>query len=221
MSQIDVINVNGEKVDTLQLNDSIFNIEPNQDVMFRYVHYQLAKRRAGLASAKTRDEVAGGGRKPYRQKHTGRARAGSTRSPLWRHGGVTHGPKPRDFSHKLNKKMKKLALKSTLSDKFKEGNLVVVDKFQLDSPKTKNIVEIKNNLNLDTAVVFLHELNKEHSNVKLAARNVKGLKVIIADNPNNVSEKTTIDGVNVFDMLKYSKVVLTRDMVKKIEEVLA
>ncbi len=221
MSQIDVFNVNGEKVDTLQLNDNIFNIEPNQDVMFRYVHYQLAKRRAGLASAKTRAEVAGGGRKPYRQKHTGRARAGSTRSPLWRHGGVTHGPKPRDFSHKLNKKMKKLALKSTLSDKFKEGNLVVVDKLQLDSPKTKNIVEIKNNLKLDTAVVFLHELNKEHSNVKLAARNVKGLKVIIADNPNNVSEKTTIDGVNVFDMLKYSKVVLTRDMVKKIEEVLA
>ena len=221
MSQIDVLNVNGEKVDTIELNDNIFNMEPNKDVIFRYVHYQLAKRRAGLASAKTRAEVAGGGRKPYRQKHTGRARAGSTRSPLWRNGGVTHGPKPRDFSHKLNKKMKKLALKSTLSDKFQEGNLIVVDKIELDTPKTKKMIEIKNNLKLDTAVVFLPELNKPHLNTKLAARNIEGVKVIIADNPNNVSEKVTIDGVNVFDMLKYSKVVLTRSMVKKIEEVLA
>ncbi len=217
MSQVDVFNTNGEKIDTIELNDMVFNIKPNKDVMFRYVHYQLAKRRAGLANAKTRAEVAGGGRKPYRQKHTGRARAGSTRSPLWRHGGVTHGPKPRDFSHKLNKKMKKLALKSTLSDKFREGNLVVVDEIKFDEPKTKKMFEVKSNLKLDTAVFFLPELNDKHVNVKLAARNIKGVKVIIADNPNNVSEKTTIDGVNVFDMLKYSKVVLNREMVKKIE----
>jgi large subunit ribosomal protein L4 len=221
MSQIDVVNIKGEKVDTIELNDSIFNIEPNTDVMYRYVRYQLAKRRAGLANAKTRGEVAGGGRKPYRQKHTGRARAGSTRSPLWRHGGVTHGPKPRDFSFKLNKKMKKLALKSTLSDKFREGNLLVVDEIKLDEPKTKKVVEIKGTLNLDSALVLLPEVDDKHFNVKLAARNVKDLKVIIADNPNNVSEKVTIDGVNVFDMLKYSKLVLTVDMVKKIEEVLA
>jgi large subunit ribosomal protein L4 len=189
--------------------------------MYRYVHYQLAKRRSGLANTKTKGEVAGGGRKPYRQKHTGRARAGSTRSPLWRHGGVTHGPKPRDFSHKLNKKVKKLALRSTLSDKFREGNLVVVDELALNEPKTKKIVEIKENLKLNSALVLLPEVNDKHFNVKLAARNLKDFKIIIADNPNNVSEKPTIDGVNVFDMLKYSKLVLTVGMVKKIEEVLS
>jgi len=149
MAQADVVNVAGQKVGTVELSESVFNVEPNKDLMYRYVNMQLSGRRAGLASAKTRSEVRGGGRKPWAQKHTGRARVGSTRSPLWRHGGVIHGPKPKDWSFNMTKKMKKVALRSVLSIRLNEGNLIVLDDLKFDKPKTKQLREVLSNLGLD------------------------------------------------------------------------
>ncbi len=225
MAQVDLLNVKGEKVGTLEISDFVFNIDPNYDVMWRYVDMQLSNRRAGTASTKTRGEVSGGGRKPWPQKHTGRARHGSIRSPIWRHGGIAHGPKPRDWSKKLNKKMKKLALRSALSVKYRENKLLVLDDLKLERPKTKSLKEILQNLQLSDkkTLIVLPWKEEGYMNVKLSGRNLPDVKVIIADNPNNSKngEKAVrIDGLNVFDMLKYDYLVLTRDMVSKIEEVL-
>lgn len=225
MAQADVVNTAGQKVGTVELNEAIFNVEPNMDVMFRYVNMQLAGRRAGLASAKTRSEVKGGGRKPWPQKGTGRARAGSTRSPLWRHGGVIHGPKPKDWSFKLTKKMKKVALRSALSIRLKEGNLIVLDDLKLDKPKTKDLRTIIGNIGLDKtqkALFILPWQRDEYQNVRLSGRNIYGVKVIIADNPGNYKDegKANIDGVNVYDIINHEKLVITTDLVRKIEEVL-
>ncbi len=224
MPTVDVYNLKGEKVGTIELSENVFNIEPNLDVMWRYVDMQLSNRRAGTASTKTRGEVSGGGRKPWPQKHTGRARHGSIRSPIWRHGGVAHGPKPRDWSKKLNKKMKRLALRSALSVKYREGKLFVLDDITFDVPKTKKMREVLSNLKLsDSKVLFVLPWKKEeYINVRLAGRNLPNVKVIIADNPNNTKngQQVNIDGLNVYDMLKYDVLVLTKDMVKKIEEVL-
>ncbi len=220
MAVVDLLNVKGEKVGTIELKDEVFNIEPNQDVMWRYVDMQLNNRRAGTASTKTRGEVSGGGRKPWPQKHLGRARHGSIRSPIWRHGGVAHGPKPRDWSKKLNKKMKKLALRSALSVKFREGKLLVLEDITFEEPKTRRMREVLTNLNLkDEKVLFvLPWKREEYMNVRLSGRNIPNVKVLIADNPGN--GKTNVDGLNVYDMLKYEYLVLTKDTVKKIEEVL-
>ena len=224
MPTVDVYNLKGEKVGTIELSENVFNIEPNLDVMWRYVDMQLSNRRAGTASTKTRGEVSGGGRKPWPQKHTGRARHGSIRSPIWRHGGVAHGPKPRDWSKKLNKKMKRLALRSALSVKYREGKLLVLDDITFDVPKTKRMKEVLSNLKLsDSKVLFvLPWKREEYMNVRLAGRNLPNVKVIIADNPNNTNngQRVNIDGLNVYDMLKYDILVLTKDTVKKIEEVL-
>ncbi|MCD6551055.1 50S ribosomal protein L4 [Thermotoga sp.] len=225
MAQVDLFNVKGEKVGTLEISDFVFNIEPNYDVMWRYVDMQLSNRRAGTASTKTRGEVSGGGRKPWPQKHTGRARHGSIRSPIWRHGGVAHGPKPRDWSKKLNKKMKRLALRSALSIKFRESRLLVLEDLKFERPKTRSLKEVLQNLDLadKKALIALPWKEEGYINVKLSGRNLPNVKVIIADNPNNSKngEKAVrIDGLNVFDMLKYDYLILTKDMVSKIEEVL-
>jgi len=225
MAQVDLYNVKGEKIGVLELSDYVFNIDPNYDVMWRYVDMQLSNRRAGTASTKTRGEVSGGGRKPWPQKHTGRARHGSIRSPIWRHGGVAHGPKPRDWSKKLNKKMKRLALRSTLSVKYRENKLIVLDDLKMERPKTKELKEILKNLNLSDqkVLIVLPWKREEYMNVKLSGKNLPNVKVIIADNPNNSKDgerAVRIDGLNVFDMLKYDYLVLTKDMVSKIEEVL-
>ena len=225
MAQVDLFNVKGEKVGTLEISDFVFNIEPNYDVMWRYVDMQLSNRRAGTASTKTRGEVSGGGRKPWPQKHTGRARHGSIRSPIWRHGGVAHGPKPRDWSKKLNKKMKRLALRSALSIKFRESRLLVLEDLKFERPKTRSLKEVLQNLDLTDkkALIALPWKEEGYINVKLSGRNLPNVKVIIADNPNNSKngEKAVrIDGLNVFDMLKYDYLILTKDMVSKIEEVL-
>lgn len=225
MAQIELLNMKGEKVGTLELSDSVFNIDPNMDVMYRYVDMQLTNRRQGTASTKTRATVRGGGRKPWPQKHTGRARHGSIRSPLWRHGAVAHGPKPREWYKKLPKKMKRLAIKSALSVRFRENNLLVLDDVRFDEPRTKRMKELLSNLNLSDKKVlfFLPWKREEYMNVRLAGRNLKNVKVIIADNPNNSKtgeEVTRIDGVNVYDILNHDVLVLTRDMVRKIEEVL-
>jgi large subunit ribosomal protein L4 len=225
MAQADVVNVAGQKVGTVELSESVFNVEPNKDLMYRYVNMQLSGRRAGLASAKTRSEVRGGGRKPWAQKHTGRARVGSTRSPLWRHGGVIHGPKPKDWSFNMTKKMKKVALRSVLSIRLNEGNLIVLDDLKFDKPKTKQLREVLSNLGLDKSQKTLFVLpwqKDEYQNVRLSGKNIYGVKVIIADNPGNtaVTSKANIDGLNVYDIVNHEKLVLTTDLVRKIEEVL-
>ncbi|MEN3007756.1 50S ribosomal protein L4 [Pseudothermotoga sp.] len=223
MAVVDLYNVKGQKIGVQELKDEIFNIEPNLDVMWRYIDYQLSNKRAGTASTKTRAEVSGGGKKPWPQKHTGRARHGSIRSPIWRHGGVAHGPKPRDWSKKLPKKMKRLAIKSALSQRFREGNLIVVDDIKFGDPKVKNMKQLLNDFQLlGKKVLFVLPWKKpEYENVKLACRNIPGLKAIIADNPGAGQEdKVKIDGLNVYDIINHEKLVLTKDVVEKIEEVL-
>ena len=225
MAQADVVNMAGQKVGTVELSEAIFDIEPNLDVMFRYVNMQLAGRRAGLASAKTRAEVRGGGRKPWAQKHTGRARFGSTRNPLWRHGGVIHGPKPKDWSIRLTKKMKKVALRSALSLRVKEGNLIVLDDLKFEKPKTRELKTVMSNIGLDKTQKTLFILpwqRDEYQNVRLSGKNIYGVKVIIADNPGNSENgsKVNIDGLNVYDIVNHEKLVITTDLLRKIEEVL-
>jgi len=225
MATVDLYNIEGQKIGTYELKDEVFNIDPNPDLMWRYVDYQLSRRRSGTSSTKTRGEVSGGGRKPWIQKHTGRARHGSIRSPIWRHGGISHGPKPRDWSKSLPKKMKRLAVKSAISQRYREGNLIVIDDLKFDKPKSRNIREILRKFGFsDIKVLFiLPQKLVEYENVKLACRNISGVKAIIADNPGATTEgknSVRIDGVNVFDILNHDKLVLTKDMVSKIEEVL-
>ncbi len=222
MAEVDVFNLEGQKVGKIDLPEEIFNVEPNKDLLFRYIHKQLADRRQGSASAKTKAEVAGGGRKPWAQKHTGRARAGSNRSPLWRHGGVTFPPKPRDYSEKLNKKMKKGAVKSALSVKFREKKLLILESFEMNEPKTKEFISISQRMIPEEdqpfdALFVLDTNNEEQINVKRSASNVPHVKVIIADNAGK--EKTNVDGLNVYDIMRHDWLVLTRKTVDKIVEV--
>jgi large subunit ribosomal protein L4 len=221
MAHVALWNIKGEKIGTIEVSDEVFNIEPNLDVMWRYIDMQLTNARAGTASTKTRGEVSGGGRKPWPQKHTGRARQGSIRAIHWRHGGVAHGPKPRKFLKRLNKKMKRLALKSALSVRFREGNLIILSDIRFDKPQTKQMREVLKALGIaDEKVLFvLPKKEDSYVNVKLSGRNIPGVKVIIADNPNN-NEGNNIDGLNVYDIINASKVVLTEGTVRKIEEVL-
>ncbi|PWJ90604.1 LSU ribosomal protein L4P [Oceanotoga teriensis] len=220
MAQVEILDIKGQKVGELELKDSIFAIEPNHDVMYRYLDMQLTNKRSGNASTKTRAEVRGGGRKPWAQKHTGRARTGSIRSPLFRKGGVIFGPRPRDFKKSLNKKMKRLALRSALSVRVSEGNLIILDDVKFEAPRTKEMKVVLKNLNLETNKVLfvLPFKNENNENVKLAGRNIPKVKVIIADNPNQ--GKVNIDGLNIFDLINNEKVVMTKDMIAKIEEVL-
>ena len=220
MEQVEILDIKGQKVGELELKDSIFAIEPNHDVMYRYLDMQLTNKRSGNASTKTRAEVRGGGRKPWAQKHTGRARTGSIRSPLFRKGGVIFGPRPRDFKKSLNKKMKRLALRSALSVRVSEGNLIILDDIKFEAPRTKEMKVVLKNLNLETNKVLfvLPFKNENNENVKLAGRNIPKVKVIIADNPNQ--GKVNIDGLNIFDLINNEKVVMTKDMIAKIEEVL-
>ncbi|MGB9614791.1 MAG: 50S ribosomal protein L4 [Fervidobacterium sp.] len=222
MAQTVLYNIKGEKIGNIELSDEIFSIEPNLDVMWRYIDMQLTNARSGTASTKTRGEVAGGGRKPWPQKHTGRARQGSIRAIHWRHGGVAHGPKPRNYLKRLNKKMKRLALKSALSARFQEGNLIVVSDIRFEKAQTKQMREVLKNLGIaDEKVLFVLPRKEEvYENVKLSGRNIPGVKVIIADNPNN-GNPVNIDGLNVYDIINASKVVLTEGTVRKIEEVLS
>jgi large subunit ribosomal protein L4 len=220
MAQVEILDIKGQRVGELELKDSIFAIEPNHDVMYRYLDMQLTNKRSGNASTKTRAEVRGGGRKPWAQKHTGRARTGSIRSPLFRKGGVIFGPRPRDFKKSLNKKMKRLALRSALSVRVSEGNLIILDDIKFEAPRTKEMKVVLKNLNLETNKVLfvLPFKNENNENVKLAGRNIPKVKVIIADNPNQ--GKVNIDGLNIFDLINNEKVVMTKDMIAKIEEVL-
>ena len=206
MAKVAVYNMEGKEVDSIELNDSIFGVEINEHLVHMAVLQQLANNRQGTQKAKTRSEVRGGGRKPWRQKGTGHARQGSTRSPQWTGGGVVFAPKPRDYSFKMNKKEKRAALCSALSSKVAESQIIVLDEFKLDEIKTKKFVEVMNNLKASKALVVLEGENK---NVVLSGRNIPTVKV------------TATNEINTYDVLKYETLVVTKAAVEKLEEVYA
>ena len=206
MASVKVYDIEGKEVETLELNDSIFGVEINEHLMHLAVVGQLANSRQGTQSAKTRSEVSGGGRKPWRQKGTGHARQGSTRSPQWTGGGVVFAPKPRDYSVKMNKKEKQLAMKSALSAKLAENKLVVVDKLDLQEAKTSVFAKILANLKAPKSLVVTKDKNDK---VVLSANNIPTVKT------------TATNSLSVYDILKYDKLVLTKDAVAAIEEVYA
>ena len=206
MANVSVYNIEGKEVGSIELNDAVFGVEVNEHLVHMAVVNQLANNRQGTQSAKTRSEVSGGGRKPWRQKGTGHARQGSTRSPQWTGGGVVFAPKPRDYSFKMNKKEKRSALCSALSSKVAESQIIVLDEFKLDEIKTKKFVEVMNNLKASKALVVLEGENK---NVVLSGRNIPTVKV------------TATNEINTYDVLKYETLVVTKAAVEKLEEVYA
>jgi len=206
MAQVSVYNMEGKEVGKMDLNDEIFGIEVNEHLIHLAVVQHLANMRQGTQKAKTRSEVSGGGRKPWRQKGTGHARQGSTRAPQWTHGGMVFAPTPRDYSFKMNKKEKRIALKSALTSKVEDGNLIVLEDLKFDEIKTKNFAEVLQKLDAKKALVVIKENDK---NVVLSARNIPDAQTAIADN------------INVYDVMKAGTVVLTKDAVSKIEEVYA
>ena len=203
MSTVEVKNIKNEKVGEVELNDQVFNREVKNYVLHDVVRQQRAARRAGTASTKTRKDVRGSGAKPWRQKGTGRARAGTRKSPIWRGGGVTFGPKPRDYSFKLNRKVRQQAVAMAMSARYQEGNLVVLDDFTLEAIKTKEFVSIMEVLELNNALIVVDSENEELSK---SSRNVPGYKVM----------KT--DGVNVYDILLHEKLVVLQPAIERLEE---
>ena len=206
MANVKVYNIEGKEVGTIELNDAIFGVEVNEHLMHMAVVGQLANKRQGTQKAKTRSEVSGGGRKPWRQKGTGHARQGSTRSPQWTGGGVVFAPTPRDYSFKLNKKEKRAALKSALSSRVEENKFIVVDEMNFGEIKTKNFQTMLNNLSVAKALVVIEEGN---TNAVLSARNIADVKT------------TGTNTINVYDILKYNTVIATKAAIATIEEVYA
>lgn len=206
MANVSVFNMEGKEVGTIELNDAVFGVEVNEHLVHLAVVQQLANNRQGTQKAKTRSEVSGGGRKPWRQKGTGHARQGSTRAPQWTGGGVVFAPTPREYSFKLNKKEKRAALKSALTNAVLENKIVVVDELKLAEIKTKAFANVMTKLNVEKGLVVLAE---NDANVVLSARNMANVNT------------TLTSTLNVFDLMKAKKVVLTRDAVAKIEEVYA
>ena len=206
MANVSVYNIEGKEVDTLELNDAVFGVEVNEHLVHMAVVSQLANNRQGTQKAKTRSEVSGGGRKPWRQKGTGHARQGSTRAPQWTGGGVVFAPTPRDYTFKMNKKEKRAALKSALTSRVAENKFIVIDELVFDEIKTKKFQGILNNFNVEKALVVLEEGNK---NVEISARNIADVKT------------AKVNTINVFDILKYNTVVTTKAAVATIEEVYA
>ena len=207
MPKVDVYNIEGKKVSDVELADSIFGIEPNEAIVHSVLVNYLANQRQGTQSTKTRSEVSGGGRKPWRQKGTGRARQGSIRAPQWIKGGIALGPKPRSYKYRVNRKERRLAVKSVLSSKVLENNLVVVDKMDLKEIKTKNMVKALDNLKVTGKTLIL--LPEKNENIQKSARNIEGVKT------------TLVNTINVYDLLKFNKLIVTLDTVKKLEEVYA
>ena len=206
MANVSVYNMEGNEVGTIDLNDAVFGVEVNEHLVHMAVVAQLANKRQGTQKAKTRSEVSGGGRKPWRQKGTGHARQGSTRAPQWTGGGVVFAPTPRDYTIRLNKKEKRLALKSALTSRVLENKLIVVDELKFDEVKTKNFANVMNNLKASKALVVL---NENDANVVLSARNIPTVKTALTNT------------INVFDILKYNTVIVTKAAVATIEEVYA
>jgi large subunit ribosomal protein L4 len=206
MAKVSVYNMEGKEVDSIELDDAIFNVEVNEHLVHMAVLNQLANNRQGTQKAKTRSEVRGGGRKPWRQKGTGHARQGSIRAPQWTGGGVVFAPVPRDYSMKMNKKEKRAALKSALTSRVQENKIVVVDELKMDEIKTKKFAKVMSNLKVDKALVVLADNDK---NVVASAKNIPSVKT------------ASTDTINVYDILKYNTLVLTKDAVKNIQEVYA
>ena len=206
MANVSVYNIEGKEVGTIDLNDAVFGVEVNEHLVHMAVVSQLANKRQGTQKAKTRSEVSGGGRKPWRQKGTGHARQGSTRAPQWTGGGVVFAPTPRDYSFKLNKKERRAALKSALTSRVEEKKFIVVDEINFDEIKTKKFQDVLNNLSVSKALVVLEDGNK---NAELSARNIADVK----------TAKTNT--INVYDILKYNTVIATKAAVQAIEEVFA
>ena len=203
MSTVNIYNTKNEKVGEIGLNPQIFNVEVKEHLLHDVVRMQLAGRRAGSACTKTRVEVSGGGAKPWRQKGTGKARSGSRRSPVWRGGGVVFGPKPRDYAFKLNRKVKKQALSMAMSARLQEGNLVVLDSFQMDVTKTKEFMNVMKMLQLDNCIIITNDIG---DNLHKSSRNANGYKVI------------SVDGLNVYDILLHKKLVLVQPVIDSLEK---
>ena len=206
MANVSVYNIDGKEVGSIELNDAVFGVEVNEHLVHLAVVSQLANKRQGTQSAKTRSEVSGGGRKPWRQKGTGHARQGSTRAPQWTGGGMVFAPVPRDYSFKMNKKEKRIALLSALSSKVSENKIVVLDSFNLDEVKTKKFAEVMNNIKVSNALFVIEGENK---NVVLSGRNIPTVKV------------SATNEINTYDVLKYNTLVVTKAAVEKLEEVYA
>ena len=206
MPKVELLNIEGNKVGDIELADSIFAVEVNESVMHDVVLNYLANQRQGTASTKTRSEVRGGGKKPWKQKGTGRARQGSIRAPQWIKGGIALGPKPRSFKYTLNKKVKRLALKSALTSKVNENSIVVLDTLNFDEIKTKNMAKVLENIKVSKALVVIADKNL---NVEASARNIPNVKTAL------------VNTINTYDILKYDTLVVTKDAVAKIEEVYA
>ena len=204
MLKTDVLDMKGKKVSDIELNEAVFGVEVNEVAVHEALVNFLANQRQGTQSTKTRAEVRGGGKKPWRQKGTGRARQGSIRAPQWIKGGIALGPKPRSYRYTINKKVRALAIKSVLTSKLAEGNLVVVDKIELKNIKTADMVKALKNLKAEKALIMLNEKNL---NVQASSRNIENVKT------------TLVNTINVYDLLKYNKLVLTVDAVKSLEEV--
>ncbi len=206
MAKVAVLNMQGQQVEELELSDAIFGAPVNEHLLHRAVVTQLANKRQGTQSALTRGEVRGGGAKPWRQKGTGRARHGSIRSPQWAGGGVVFAPKPRDYTKKMNKKERRIALKSALTAKVADAKFVVVDELKFDEIKTKNMINVLNNLKIKKALIVI---DKNDANVELSTRNIQGVKMALTNT------------INVYDILKYETCIVTKDAVAMIEEVYA
>ena len=206
MANVSVYNMEGKEVGTIELNDAVFGVEVNEHLVHMAVLNQLANKRQGTQKAKTRAEVSGGGKKPWRQKGTGHARQGSTRAPQWTGGGVVFAPVPRDYSFKMNKKEKRIALKSVLTSKVQENKLVILDELKLDEIKTKAMVNVLNNVKAEKALVVLKD---NDANVVLSARNIEGVQTALTNT------------INVYDILKHNTLVMTKAAAEAIEEVYA
>ena len=206
MPKVDLLNMEGKKVGDIELQESVFGVEVNEYVMHDVVVNYLANQRQGTQSTKTRSEVAGGGKKPWKQKGTGRARQGSIRAPQWIHGGIALGPKPRSYKYRLNKKVRQLALKSALTTKVQENAIIVLDSLNFDEIKTKNMANVLAAIKAENALVVIAEKN---INVQFSARNLANCKT------------ATVNTINTYDLLKYPTLVVTKDAVKKLEEVYA
>ena len=207
MPKVDVYDITGKKVSSVELNENVFGIEPNENIVHSVLVNYLANQRKGTQSTKTRAEVRGGGRKPWRQKGTGRARQGSIRAPQWIKGGIALGPKPRSYKYTVNKKEKRLAIRSVLSSKVLENKLTVVDKLELAEIKTKSMVKAFNDLKVEGKTLVI--IPEKNLNVQASAKNIEGVKTIL------------VNTINIYDLLKYTNLVLTLDTVKKLEEVYA
>ena len=206
MANVSVLNMEGKEVGSMELNDAVFGVEINEHLVHQAVVLQLVNNRQGTQKAKTRSEVSGGGRKPWRQKGTGHARQGSTRAPQWTGGGVVFAPVPRDYSFKMNKKEKRAALKSVLTSKVQENKFIVLDELKLAEVKTKEMKKVLDNLKVNNALVIIGD---DSENVALSARNIAGVQT------------ASVNTINVFDMLKYNTIIATKTSVASIEEVYA